>query len=75
MLRDGLSVSPQGWLAAFVATIAADLVGTVSVTLVVLYGQSRILYTMGRDGMLPGAFRRVSPRTGTPVFTTLLTGT
>ncbi|MBT2403101.1 MULTISPECIES: APC family permease [unclassified Streptomyces] len=53
---------------------AGAVLSIVSVTLVVLYGQSRILYTMGRDGMLPSAFRRVSPRSGTPVFTTLLTG-
>ncbi|MEU5002443.1 amino acid permease [Streptomyces sp. NPDC021622] len=53
---------------------AGAVLSIVSVTLVVLYGQSRILYTMGRDGTLPAAFRRVSPRTGTPVFSTLLTG-
>ncbi|WP_418960212.1 APC family permease [Streptomyces tritici] len=53
---------------------AGAVLSIVSVTLVVLYGQSRILYTMGRDGMLPTAFRRVSPRSGTPVFSTLMTG-
>ena len=34
-----------------------------SVTLVTLYGQTRILFAMGRDGMLPHLFARVSPRT------------
>ncbi|BDM69743.1 hypothetical protein HEK616_32300 [Streptomyces nigrescens] len=53
---------------------AGAVLSIISVTLVVLYGQSRILYSMGRDGMLPAAFRRVNPSTGTPVFTTLLTG-
>ncbi|MEU8617670.1 amino acid permease [Streptomyces sp. NPDC048623] len=53
---------------------AGAVLSIVSVTLVVLYGQSRILYTMGRDGMLPAAFHRVGRRSGTPVFATLLTG-
>lgn len=61
-----------GWPAVLLS--AGAVLSIVSVTLVVLYGQSRILYAMGRDGMLPSAFRRVNPRTGTPVFTTLLTG-
>jgi basic amino acid/polyamine antiporter, APA family len=65
-------ITGAGWPAVLLS--AGAVLSIVSVTLVVLYGQSRILYTMGRDGMLPGAFRRVSPRTGTPVFTTLLTG-
>jgi APA family basic amino acid/polyamine antiporter len=36
-----------------------------SVTLVTLYGQTRILFAMGRDGMLPQMFARVNPRTQT----------
>ncbi|MEV3993524.1 amino acid permease [Streptomyces sp. NPDC049837] len=60
------------WPAALLS--AGAVLSIVSVTLVVLYGQSRILFTMGRDGMLPAAFHRVNPRSGTPVFTTLLTG-
>ncbi|GAA1397807.1 amino acid permease [Pseudonocardia kongjuensis] len=43
-----------------------------SVTLVVLYGQTRILFAMGRDGMLPPVFSRVSPRTRTPVQNTVI---
>ncbi|WP_370410544.1 APC family permease [Streptomyces fradiae] len=66
------SLTGAGWPAVLLS--AGAVLSIVSVTLVVLYGQSRILYTMGRDGMLPSAFHRVSPRTGTPVFTTLLTG-
>lgn len=66
------AVTGAGWPAVLLS--AGAVLSIVSVTLVVLYGQSRILYTMGRDGMLPAAFRRVSPRTGTPVFSTLLTG-
>lgn len=45
-----------------------------SVTLVVLYGQSRILFAMARDGMLPEVFHKVDPRTLTPVRNTLIVG-
>ena len=38
----------------------------------VLYGQTRILFAMGRDGMLPPFFHRVNPRTLTPVNNTVL---
>lgn len=65
-------ITGAGW-PAVVLSVGAVL-SLVSVTLVVLYGQSRILYTMGRDGMLPSAFRRVSPRSGTPAHATLVTG-
>ncbi|MFD9407681.1 APC family permease [Streptomyces sp. NPDC059989] len=65
-------ITGAGWPAVLLS--AGAVLSLVSVTLVVLYGQSRILYTMGRDGMLPSAFRRVSPRTGTPAVATLLTG-
>jgi APA family basic amino acid/polyamine antiporter len=37
-----------------------------SVTLVVLFGQTRILFAMSRDGLLPAFFRRVDPLTQTP---------
>ena len=37
-----------------------------SVTLVVLYGQTRILYAMSRDGLLPKLFQRVDGRRGVP---------
>ncbi len=43
-----------------------------SVTLVTLYGQTRILFAMGRDGMLPPVFAKVSPRSGTPVNNTVI---
>ena len=33
----------------------------------VIYGQTRILFAMGRDGMVPPIFQQVNPRTLTPV--------
>ncbi|GAA1479828.1 amino acid permease [Gordonia sinesedis] len=43
-----------------------------SVTLVVIYGQTRILFAMARDGLLPKTFAKVSPRTMTPVNNTIV---
>lgn len=48
------------------------IISIFSVVLVVLYGQTRILFAMGRDGLLPKVFTRVSPRTQTPVATTII---
>ncbi|MFB7248411.1 amino acid permease [Streptomyces populi] len=53
---------------------AGAVLSIVSVVLVVLYGQTRILYTMGRDGMLPALFHRVHPGSGTPVASTMAVG-
>ena len=44
-----------------------------TVILAFFYGQSRILFVMARDGLLPHALSRVSPR-GAPVRITLFTG-
>ena len=43
-----------------------------SVTLVVLYGQTRILYAMSCDGLLPAFFRRVDPVSRVPRQNTLV---
>ncbi|MEN0085576.1 MAG: amino acid permease [Leifsonia sp.] len=45
-----------------------------SITLVVLYGQTRVLYTMSRDGLAPKIFSRVNARTRTPIQNTLIVG-
>jgi APA family basic amino acid/polyamine antiporter len=39
-----------------------------------MYGQSRIFFVMARDGLLPRKLSEVSPRTGSPVLITGLTG-
>jgi APA family basic amino acid/polyamine antiporter len=48
------------------------VVSVFSVTLVVLYGQTRILFAMSRDGLLPALFYRVDPRTLSPVACTIV---
>ena len=62
----------QAWI-VLVFAIAAVL-AIASVVLTVLYGQTRILLTMSRDGLVPPIFSRVSTRTGTPVAGTFITG-
>ncbi|WIA95745.1 APC family permease [Curtobacterium sp. MCBA15_004] len=58
---------------ALVFSIGA-VIAIASVVLTVLYGQTRILLTMARDGLVPKLFGRVSARTGTPVAGTLVVG-
>ncbi|KRM05217.1 amino acid transporter [Liquorilactobacillus ghanensis DSM 18630] len=54
----------QGWL-SFIVSIGAIL-GMTTVILVQLYGQSRICYSMSRDGLFPKFFGEVSPKYKTP---------
>jgi APA family basic amino acid/polyamine antiporter len=63
-------VTGSTWPATVLA--AGAVVSIFSVTLVVLYGQTRILFAMGRDGMVPPLFHRVNPRTLTPVPATII---
>lgn len=49
---------------------AGAVISVFSVTLVTLYGQTRILFSVSRDGMVSKKFETVSPRYGTPVFNT-----
>ena len=60
-------------LAVLLFAVAAVL-AIFSVVITVLYGQSRILLTMSRDGMVPKIFGLVSRRTGTPLAGTLIIG-
>ena len=48
--------------------------GLTTVLLVLLYGQSRIFFSMARDGLLPGFFSRIHPRFRTPYLSSLLIG-
>ena len=63
-------VTGSTWPATLLA--AGAVISIFSVTLVVLYGQTRILFAMARDGMLPELFHKVNPRTLTPVPNTII---
>lgn len=65
-------ITHQPWIAA-VFSIGAVLAIT-SVVLAVLYGQTRILVSMSRDGLVPKVFGRISAKRGTPVAGTLIVG-
>jgi APA family basic amino acid/polyamine antiporter len=42
------------------------------VTLVTIYGQTRILYAISKDGLISPAFKKVNARTASPVQNTLI---
>jgi APA family basic amino acid/polyamine antiporter len=67
------ALGPQwGWFAKTVK--AGAIVGLTSVVLVLMYGQTRIFYTMARDGLLPRVFATVHPKFKTPWINTILVG-
>jgi len=51
---------------------AGAVISIFSVTLVTLYGQTRILFAIGRDGLIPKRFLEVNPKTMTPTFNTIV---
>jgi APA family basic amino acid/polyamine antiporter len=51
---------------------AGAVISIFTVTLITLYGQTRILYAMARDGLVSKRFARVNPRTMTPVANTVI---
>ncbi|MHA6723432.1 amino acid permease [Sphingomonas sp. RS2018] len=64
---------PQwSWLAKIIKVGA--IIGLTSVVLVLMYGQTRIFYTMARDGLLPRVFATVHPKFKTPYINTMLVG-
>ncbi|MEO5710929.1 MAG: amino acid permease [Nocardioidaceae bacterium] len=50
------------------------LIGLTTVMMILMMGQSRVFFAMSRDRLLPPMFAKVSPRFGTPVRTSILTG-
>jgi APA family basic amino acid/polyamine antiporter len=50
------------------------LAGLTSVVMILMLGQSRVLFAMSRDRLLPPALASVHPRYGTPYKITLITG-
>src|SRR4051812_20707861 len=54
------------------AIIVAILAGYSSVILVMLMGQSRVFFSMSKDGLLPPVFHRVHPKFRTPAKSNLL---
>jgi len=61
-----------GWMGVLIKLGA--IAGLSSVILVMLLGQSRVFYSMSRDGLLPPFINRVHPRFRTPWITSIITG-
>jgi basic amino acid/polyamine antiporter, APA family len=55
-----------------VVLAAGAVVAIASVVFAVLYGQTRILFAMARDGLVPKVFAKVDARTGSPRANTLI---
>jgi basic amino acid/polyamine antiporter, APA family len=59
-----------GWLAT--AVTVAILAGFSSVILVMLMGQSRVFFTMSKDGLMPPVFGKVHPKFSTPYMSNII---
>ena len=64
------NVTGQKWPALVLS--AGAVISVFSVTLVTIYGQTRILYAISRDGLIPKTFQKVNARTLAPVSNTII---
>ncbi len=63
-----------GWPQVGNWVAAAAIIALPSVVLMMMFGQTRILFTMSRDGLMPDALSKVHPRFHTPHVVTIVTG-
>lgn len=68
-----LQVAGQNWVAGIVDIGA--ILGMSTVMLVMLYGQTRIMFAMSRDGLVPKVLSKVHPKYKTPYISTFFFGT
>jgi amino acid transporter len=61
-----------GWLAKLIKIGA--IAGLSSVVLVLMFGQTRVFYSMSRDGLLPKVLGKVHPKFKTPWINTIIVG-
>jgi APA family basic amino acid/polyamine antiporter len=71
-LSDAFTAVGHAWLATIISVGA--IAGLTTVVLVLLLGQTRVLFAMCRDGLLPRSLATVSPRFGTPARLTIIIG-
>jgi APA family basic amino acid/polyamine antiporter len=71
-IAKGVDVIGVTWFSVLIKIGA--LTGLTTVILVLLYGQSRIFFTMSQDGLLPHLFARIHPRLQTPHLSQMMIG-
>jgi basic amino acid/polyamine antiporter, APA family len=64
------NITGQAWPSEVLSLGA--VVSIFSVVLVIIYGQTRILFAMSRDGLLPKLFQTVNPTTKAPTWNTVI---
>ena len=62
----------QDWIAGIISLGAVT--GMMTVILVMLYGGSRLIFAIARDGLLPKSLFKVNPKNQTPVINTWVFG-
>ncbi|QBY50635.1 amino acid permease [Cupriavidus oxalaticus] len=67
-----LQYAGQNWVAGFVDLGA--ILGMTTVILVMTFGQTRVIFAMSRDGLLPARLSSVHPLHATPFFATWTVG-
>lgn len=73
-VADAVNSFGPGWTWFAITIKFGALAGLTSVILVLMYGQTRIFYTMARDGLLPKPFSSVHKKFQTPWINTIVTG-
>ncbi len=63
-------VTGRAWPAIVLS--AGAVISIFSVTLVTIYGQTRILFAMSRDGLIPNTFQKINHRSLTPALNTVI---
>jgi APA family basic amino acid/polyamine antiporter len=71
-IAKGIDAMGLPWLAPFIKFGA--ILGLSSVILVLMLGQTRVFFSMSKDGLLPVNFSKIHPRFQTPARITLITG-
>jgi APA family basic amino acid/polyamine antiporter len=71
-VAEGLVRIGRSWAAGLISIGA--IAGLTTAILAMYFGASRILYAISRDGLLPGVFSYVHPKTHTPLGAIVLAG-
>lgn len=71
-IAKGVDAIGMNWFSILIKIGA--LTGLTTVILVLLYGQSRIFFTMSQDGLMPEVFAKVHPRLKTPYLSQTMIG-